>query len=282
MLLSECILSSIGEDMNFQKFTADDLRLLLSFLPLLNGEMEDAKLLLRQKIGTLLSSGHQDISWCGLYEQPLMEHLSAFIAENGFQASLLHIAESPNQVVAMAESFERMDDEIEAKHAAMTLEERGETEKNIIKFFGVMMSLYNSLRCVLVFGCHLNDLIVNVRAGDDRSLFNALRLDGTIIGCPSVMNRISLACMLDDKLFMRRLKSALNSRLQKREQANFQKIRLILCVLSEVNAERLTNEQLYTLFVEQLDLYSRDSRKGDVMKNLRKFADQYMATPATT
>ncbi|WP_155835168.1 hypothetical protein [Herbaspirillum sp. RV1423] len=211
-----------------------------------------------------------------------MEHVSAFAVRYGFEEEIHQISNSPNQVVAMAESFEKMDDQIEIQIATMTPEELEDAQKNLISFFGLATSLYNSLRCVLAFGCHLNDLIAKVRAGDDRSLFNALRLDSTVIGCPSVMARISLACMLDDKSFMRKLKSALNSRLQKREQANFKKMRLILRVLTEAKAERLTNDQLYELFVEQLDLYASDSRNGDVMKNLRKFADQYMTTHATT
>lgn len=68
----------------------------------------------------------------------------------------------------------------------------------------------------------------------------------------------------------------------KREQANFQKMRLVFEVLHEVGASRLSDSQLHQLFVEELDLYSSNAKSGGNAKALRKFADTYMKRSTTT
>lgn len=109
-----------------------------------------------------------------------------------------------------------------------------------------------------------------------------IRVDPTIVGCPTAVAHISRSVLLDDKQFMSKMKAALNGKLHKREQAYFQKMRLVLQVLSETEAAKLTDENLHQLFVEQLRLYTADSKSEDVMKNLRKFANQYLKGRATT
>ncbi len=98
----------------------------------------------------------------------------------------------------------------------------------------------NTLICVLYHGCFLNDLIERVRAGDDKSLFDAVRVDATAIGCWPVVERISKAALIKDEEFFDALKNAINGPMAKREQANFQKMRLVLEVLHEAGATRLS------------------------------------------
>lgn len=87
--------------------------------------------------------------------------------------------------------------------------------------------------------------------------------------------------LLEDQRFLAKLKGAFSGKFLKREQANFQRMRVILRVLSETGAGRLSDERLHELFVKQLRLYSSDSKRGDVKKNLRKFANQYMKIATT-
>lgn len=144
------------------------------------------------------------------------------------------------------------------------------------------MSLLNTLRCVLYHGCFLNELIERVRAGDDKALFDAIRIDSTVISCPSASLRISKAALLQDNRFFAKLKAAINGKLAKREQANFQKMRLVLEVLHEAGATRLSDAQLHELFVEELKLYFGNAKGGGNDKALRKFADTYMRKNTTT
>jgi hypothetical protein len=102
------------------------------------------------------------------------------------------------------------------------------------------------------------------------------------MGCPSVIAEIGRARLAGDKVFFTRLRNSIEGKLTKREQANFQKMRVIFQVLKETGAERLTDAQLYELFVNQLQLYASDKVRGDVRKNLRKLASQYLTKGATT
>lgn len=153
---------------------------------------------------------------------------------------------------------------------------------NIAGIFGLGMSLRYSLSCVLYHGCFLNELIERIRAGDDKALFDAVRIDPTVIGCISVACRISKAALLQDNSFFAKLKAAINGKMAKREQANFQKMRLVFEVLHEAGASRLTDSQLQQLFVEELGLYASNAKGGGNVRALRKFADTYMKKIATT
>ena len=59
-------------------------------------------------------------------------------------------------------------------------------------------------------------------------------------------------------------------------------MRLVFEVLYEADALRLTDKQLYQLFVEELKLYTANSKGGGSEKALCKFADTYMKQNATT
>ena len=148
--------------------------------------------------------------------------------------------------------------------------------------FGVTLSICQSLLCVLYHGCFLNELIERARNGNDKALFDAIRLDPTVIGCKTSIERISQAALLQDSKFFTKLKAALNGNITKREQQNFQKMRLVFEILFESKSDRLNDEQLYDLFVKTLKLYSWNEINGGNAKALRKFVDTYMKKQATT
>ena len=208
---------------------------------------------------------------------PFVEHLGRFVGASGLADEVQKLGEVPSQMRALIALI----DESDIGQDDPSPEEIEIVQKTLPVVIALVTSVYHSLRCLLVFGCYLNDLIAMARQGDERALFNAIRIDPTVVGCPSVVARISRAVLLEDHRFFAKLKAALSGKLQKREQANFQKMRLIFQVLSETGAGRLSDDQLHELFVKQLRLYSSDSKRGDVKKNLRKFTDQYMKTATT-
>ena len=83
---------------------------------------------------------------------------------------------------------------------------------------------------------------------------------------------------MNDEEFFNNLRNALEGKKTKLEQENFQMMRLAIEILHESGAARLNDKQLWQLFVEELDLYSRNSSP----KALRKFVDTYMKKNATT
>ena len=97
-----------------------------------------------------------------------------------------------------------------------------------------------------------------------------------------MLARISGATLLQDVKFFANLKAALTGKIAKREQANFQKMRMVLEIIHEAGGSRLNDQQLHQLFVEELNLYSGNAKGGGSVKALRKFADTYMKKNSTT
>ena len=151
-----------------------------------------------------------------------------------------------------------------------------------VHYLAMNRSTFLSLQCVLYHGCFLNELLERARAGNDKALFDSIRIDSTIMGTPTAIKRYSKAAFLSDHSFFKKLKAALNGNKTKREQANYQKMRLVFEILHEAKAARLNDDQLYQLFIKELNLYSGNEFGGGNTKALRKFADAYMKKQATT
>lgn len=272
--------------------TAEDIRIFLNFWPSFIAEGNVVQQKLIEDKNKLLSGEITPFSWCHLYELPIKQHESVAMtgivnALNGLfdgkravywlehlGASRSQVAEIPNVVAMVSQHFDEMEDPSEEQAKAILV--------NQAVLFGNALSMFNGLQCVLFHGCFLNELIERVRTGDDKALFKAVRIDPTVIGCSSVIQRISTATILKEEDFFKKLKNAINGKQTKREQANFQMMRLVLEILHETGANRLSDKQLEKLFVKELKLYSGNARGGGNAKALRKFADTYMKENATT
>lgn len=268
--------------MQFGRLSVGDIRLVLSFLPLLEREAAEGRALVKEAGKSLFSGSFSKVYWCNCYELPFLDHLARYIAALELVEDVEKIASAPNHIEALGDLLRGMDAEIDAAFESATQEELEQFRESIPVLLALATSVLHSLRCLLIFGCYLNDLIAEARAGDESALFKAIRIDPTVVGCPTAIVYISRAVLVDDKRFLGKLKRALDGKLQKREQANFQKMRFVLQILYEAGATLLTDEQLHELFVNQLHLYSADSKAGDVTKNLRKFVNQYMKAHTTT
>lgn len=268
--------------------TAQDLRIFLDSWPQFVAEAEEVQLMLIEDKDKFLADDASKFSWCHLYELPINQHLaiirSGLAQDDKIQGCYKQIDASPNQIAVLPEVLGQVNkyfDEMDAP----SKEDAEEMRPLLAGFLGVHLSAFHSLRSVLFFGCFLNELIERVRGGGDdgdKALFNAIRLDPTVVGCKPVIERMSKAFLIKEKSFFKKLKAALNGNIGKREQANFQKMRLIFEVLYEAGATSLTDDQLQQLFVEELKLYSGNEIGGGNAKALRKFADTYMKKNATT
>jgi hypothetical protein len=272
--------------------TAEDLRLFLALWPNLIAEAKGSREGMNEDKDKLLGKDVTPFAWCHLYELPIREHLNqslmgialhfdGMLDPKQIVAWLNQLATSPNQV----REIPKVLDLVKQHFDEMIEPNKNQAEKMrpmLADVFGKAWSMFNTLRSVLYHGCFLNELIERVRTGDDKALFDAIRLDPTVISCPSVSQRISKAALLQDNRFFAKLKAAINGKMAKREQANFQKMRLVFEVLHEAGASRLNDSQLQQLFVEELGLYASNAKGGGNAKALRKFADTYMKKNATT
>ncbi len=277
---------------SYTKFiTPDDLRTFLEFWPSFSAEADEVQQMLIEEKDKFFGKETEFFAWCHLYEFPIKQHLvlanagmlqgyDKFLKEEHLAGWYQQVVDTPGQIAALPSLYRQVDHHFDAIEPSK--EDIEAVLPTLAATLGLSLSMYNTLRCVLFHGCFLNELIERVRAGDDKALFDAIRIDSTVVGCMSVSNRISKAALLKDNRFFAKLKAAINGKLAKREQANFQKMRLVFEVLHEAGASRLNDSQLQQLFVEELDLYSSNAKGGGNAKALRKFADTYMKKSATT
>ena len=144
--------------MQLGKFSSDDLKLLLSIYPQLMGvEFEEARQLLLEKADIIFSDGATKAVWCHLYELPAKEHFVRALVGLGGENVLREIAQSPNQIQALPGVVAKAFAEIDAWEPPE--EEAAEFRKLLQVIFGLSVSVTNSARSLMVFGCYLIDLI---------------------------------------------------------------------------------------------------------------------------
>lgn len=266
--------------MQLGKISSDDLKLLLAYYPQLIGpELAEARQTMLEKKDTFFSEDATKVVWCHLYEMPAKQHFLAVAISLGAENAIREIAQSPNQIQALPVALDKAFAEIDAWEA--TAEEAAQIQKNLQSIFGLVTSVINSLRSLMVFGGYLNDLIATVRAGGedaDKALLSAVKIDPTVLGCPSVVTRMSRVVMLGEQGFLDDVRKAMAGNLTKREQKNYQNMRIALQVLYETDAPKLSQEDLYVLFVKELKLISRerDADEGSVANSLRQFRYQFL------
>lgn len=260
------------------KISIDDLKLLLGLYPKLMGkEFEEARQFFLFSEAKLFAEDTIPAVWCHLYELPAKPHFAIAMLAAGGEDALREIAQSQNHIQAIPPAMEKFIGSLDSRYS--TKDEVDDLRKSLQFIFGLSVSVLNSFRCLLTFGSYLNDLIVKVRAGGkgaDTALLRAIKIDPTVMGCPSVLIRMSRAVMLDDQKFLVKVGRAMNGKLTKREQKNYQKMRLVLQVLHETGAPKLKPDDLYELFREELNLVRDEAGEGDVKNALRQFAYQFM------
>ena len=269
----------------YGKITASDLRSFLNFWPTFQSQSEGLKASFVIDKDILFTPSSSNFSWCHLYELSAIEHfqhgLKMFKEDEEISNIINKFEQSQNKLLAIPEASTQIDSYFDSLPPLLKSEAR-ELLGVIAPLLGVSLSVYNSLVSLLYYGRFLNDLIEQVRLGDEKALFHAISIDPTCIGCKPIVDRMSRAVFIQDNKFLTKISNKLGQKPASLAQANYQKMRLILEILYECGASRLTDEELYKLFVKELDLYYWDDKNGGNSKALRKFADTYMKKQATT
>lgn len=264
---------------NYGRLSAQALRDLLQFLPILDIEHADMTKIIVEKQAELFTEKTPKLSWCHLYELPYPQHAAIVNNSYGIDQDVIRIANSENPTQELING--RLDAAIENSLGAELDPEEKQTY--LPSILALNSSIVFTLRSLITYGLYLNELIQIARDGSpskrDKALFNAVRIDPTVIGTPTATARISRAVMLNDQNFFEKLRSALSGKLGQREAKNYQMIRYILQVLLETNAPSLSDKQLKYLFVKELNLYSDSQSSSE--KNLREFAYNFMKQKPT-
>lgn len=262
--------------MNLGRLTADDLQTLIILIPQFERIIAEGHAEILAKRNKIFTPQSISSSWHHLYEFPYSEHLRQIIVAFGLNGEVREIETSENPPKAGVAALR---DAIKSEGFDWELDD--DTRPLLPLIIGLSFSLYLTYKSLLTFGLYLNELLAIVENGGasaDKALFNAIKIDPTVVGCNCVSKRVSQAMLEDDQKFLKKLRSAFQGKFTKRENRLYQLQRFVLQILLETGAPKLNSEELYELFVEQLKIATgdRNSDIGDVSNNIRQFAYQFI------
>lgn len=273
--------------MNLGNLSPNDLHLFIELSEAFLSEAEEAKGILSGRKDDFFAPDCKNPVWCQFYELPIRDHALQGAEFLGGEYAIQRLAGSNNQIIEACALTKEIDAEIDAWKP--TPEEKEELRPILASMYALAFSLTNSFRALMTFGLYLNDLMAIVRKGEpgaEKALLSAVKIDPTVIGCPSAIAYISQRTLLGDTKFFGKLGTAMKGKLSVAEKKHFEKVRLVLQVLHETGAKRLSGPDLYQLFVHELKLVEGDEQSnsdtGNVENNLRQFAYQFLKRKAAS
>lgn len=243
----------------YGKLSLDQFKRLVSELPEIRNQIQEVPKLIqstsKEKINKILDRG---FFWAYVYEMPFDEQLAWLICALGRKDQLHEAAQSNDPTQAAMEMFKN--DEFDDWNGG----EGGVfQEKDII---GLFASLQRNILSIMLFHRTLDKIVAEVRAGNDASLFQAVRIDRSIVACLTFADRIAKAELKNEKMFFIHLRSALKGPSKKHWEA-YKDLRYALYVLRESGFNQMSDAQLEDLLVHKLKLYPN---VPSARKNLRK------------
>lgn len=125
--------------------------------------------------------------------------------------------------------------------------------------------LQRNILSIMLYHQSLGGLVEAVRNGDDSAFFKAVRIDKTVLLAPTCADRLSRAELINDKVFLGHLRSAMKGPTQKHMVA-IQDLRYSIVALRECGFDRFNDKDLEQLFI-RTQLYPNSA---GALKALRK------------
>jgi hypothetical protein len=229
--------------------------------------------LLSDKAAILENKRTPHINWTTNYAHPLFKQTDSAIhhLNMGQQIAEFHNSSDPQQAAidATLHEFESINSDLDG------LEPQIEPTEAI----GIVLALIKTIESIMHYGLSLNDLVKIASRGNDKALFRAVRIDRTIVSCPPIADRITLAEIQEDKKFFRKLRNALKG------QPNKTKIEYgpLRCLLHQLEDDgqlaTMTRKERCDLFCEKLGLYPSDD--NDAEKSLDTFIRRWKKEKST-
>jgi len=200
--------------------------------------------------------------WSGVYVYSFMEHAMILTSLIGQLETFIELSnsEKPNSAYIDFARSATPEMEVELEHEP--------------KFaIGTWIALSKSIESVKCYGIPLNDQITRIKNGNDKALFEAVRIDRTITSNPTVADRISKAEILSDHKFFDDLKKALNGPPKNRDKY-YGRLRYMLLLLDENGMlDEMTDVQRYELLQEELNLYNPTSTPHTLDTFIRRWRE---------
>ncbi len=246
-------------DKEFGKLTHDQFSKLVSRLPEVRRQMRELPKVLQEKqerLKTVL--GENGYSWGTIYERPFLEQMALLFVLIGLHLPLKEAAQSedPQEIVlGWGDDDSPLDTWFDANE--------DQIEKKYLLWMAIV--LQRNILAIMLYHKSMGALVDEVRQGNDMALFDAVRVDRSVLLAAPCADRLSRAEMLNDKEFLRHLRSAIKGPSRKHMEA-IQDLRYSIVALRECGFDRFSDADLEKLFI-RTRLYPNS---GGALKNLRK------------
>ena len=248
----------------YGKLTPAQFRILVDQLPALESTAANLRKFMQGTPGEtwdkILTA---DYTWAWVYEYPFVLHLSVAV-------HVLNLTDWINEVAAADDPQQRVLDDL---HKETSDEFHPDVQPQ--HGLGLVVSVSRTMQSILLYGRSLSALIQEVRDNNDLDcLFRAIKVDRTVVNCPTVADCIAKAELRHDEAFFKRLSNAFKGP-SKKEWAGLAGMKLSFNVLREFELNDLSDDELEQLMVHTLDVYKDvpGARKNLRMhyQNFRKF-----------
>lgn len=246
----------------YGKLTLDQFREVVRKLPEVRTQTKELSQVLREKperLKEVLGTGYH---WAEIYEFGFTDQIAHLVTALGWTGLLRDAATSDDpqeRILQWGADSGELDQWYEANEE--TLEKR--------RLIWLVVVLQRNILSIMLYHRPLSALVAEVRQGlegSDDAFFKAVRVDRSILSCPTFSDRLAHAELLNEKAFFLRLRSALKGPLKKHWEA-LHDLRYAIAILREMGFDRLSDAQLEDLFVNKLKLYPKHE---SARKNLRK------------
>lgn len=200
----------------------------------------------------------KDFYWALVYELPFPEQMALLFCALGKAEKLLEVAQAEDPQETLIQWMEEDKDDEWIGEEGWLCE-----RKHVV---GLAVALQRNILSIMLHHRTLASLVEEVRQGKDASFFLAVRVDRSILSCPTFSDRLAKAELENDKTFFLHLRSALKGPSQKHWEA-YKDLRYALYMLRELGFDQLSDTQLEDLLVSKLKLYPK---APGARKNLRK------------
>lgn len=235
---------------DYGKLTGDQFQEFIQILPDVFAKLREADDLLaltpKARFDKVFPGDWGDYSH--LYELPFIEHLSWVVFALNRQEEVKDVASSPDPQEAVLAML-RLRDAVEDKpqHEAFSDEE----------VLTLIYSLNRTMQSMATFGRSISSLLQDVRENNNHdSLFKAIRMDRTVVGCSTAMRHLARAQIRSDTRFFKHLQAALKGP-SKKPMIGLEPMRYVLLMLREMGLNDLSEKDLEHLMVDLLKVYPR-------------------------
>jgi len=191
-----------------------------------------------------------------VYELPLVEHLVLILGALDRLGEIRAMAAAPDPQEALLDLV---------RDADQVADKPQRTDVSNEDVLGLCYSIGRTMQSMATYGRSISSLLEDARENNNQdSLFKAIRMDRSVVGCPTAIKFIAKAQIRDNVAFFGQLRNALKGP-QRKPMAALDSMRYTLLLLREMGIKDMSQRDLEILFVDRLKIYSKAPGSG---KNL--------------